>query len=188
MTGLVIRWQDVSGLVRFDNGIKSLGKDGRKVMQRALARSGDMARTQVYRALAAQTGLKRKVIVRSIRVKRPSFVDLTYEMKASGGDIALKYFSPRETRGGVSAAPFGKRQIFPSTFLKGGRFPNRKGMVFNGHVVKRTGTGRFPIEVQKSGVIIPNEMVTGETAAAFQRVVAHNLPLRVEHELGRMLP
>ena len=188
MPGLVIRWQDVSGLRRFDNGIKALGKDGRKVMQRALARSGDMARTQVYRALTAQTGLKRKVIVRAVKIKRPSWTDLTYEMKASGGDIALKYFDPRETRAGVSAKPFGKRKVFPSTFMKGGSFPNRKGMVFNGHVVKRAGTGRFPIEIQKSGVIIPNEMVSGATADTFQRVVRENLPRRVEHELGRLLP
>ena len=185
---LVIRWQDIDGLRRFENGIKVLGKDGRKVMQRALARSGDMARTRVYRALTAQTGLKRKVIVRAIKVKRPSWTDLAYEMRASGADIALKYFDPRETRAGVSARPFGKRMVFPSTFMKGGRFPDRKGMVFNGHVVKRVGGGRFPIEIQKSGVVIPNEMVTGATADAFQRTVRENLPRRVEHELGRLLP
>lgn len=188
MTVLQVRWQDVRGLHRFDNGIKALGKDGRKVMQRALARSGDMARTQVYRALTKQTGLKRQVIVKAIKVTRPSFVELSYTMRARGGDISLKYFSPRETRKGVSAAPFGKRQVFAGTFMKGGRFPNRKGMVFNGHVVHRTGADRFPVEVQKSGVIIPNEMVEGATAEAFQRVVRENLPRRVEHELGRLLP
>ncbi len=187
MPDLVIRWQDIEGLMRFDNGIKALGKDGRKVMQRALARSGDMARTQVVRALTKQTGLKRGVIVNAVKVNRPSWTDLVYELRASGGDIALKYFDPRETRAGVSARPFGKRQVFPSTFMRGGRFPDRKGMVFNGHVVKRKGADRFPIEVQKSGVVIPNEMVTGETAATFQRVVRENLPRRVEHELGRLL-
>src|SRR5690606_7015065 len=127
------------------------------------------------------------VIVRTVKIKRPSYTDLTYEMRASGGDVALKYFDPRETRKGVSARPFGKRQVFPSTFMKGGRFPNRKGMVFNGHVMKRVGPDRFPIEVQKSGVIIPEQMVSGETAAAFQRVVREVLPRRVEHELWRLL-
>jgi hypothetical protein len=188
MAGLAIRWQDVAGLNRFDNGIKALGKDGRKVMQRALARSGDMARTQVYRALTKQTGLKRKVIVKAIKVKRPGWDDLAYEMKASGGDISLKYFDPRETRAGVSARPFGKRQIFPSTFMKGGRFPNRSGVLFGGHVMKRTGSGKLPIELQKSGVIIPNEMVSGATADAFQTVVRQSLPRRIKHELGRLLP
>ncbi|CAM5576576.1 hypothetical protein MAUB1S_09696 [Mycolicibacterium aubagnense] len=188
MSAIVVRWQDIRGLNRFDNAIKSLGDNSRKVMQRALARGGDMVRTQVYRALTKQTGLKRNVIVRAVKVKRPSFTDLTYEMSASGGDIALKYFSPRETRAGVSAAPFGKRQVFPSTFMKGGLFPNRHGGVFHGHVVKRVGSDRFPISIQKSGVIIPQEMVTGATAAAFERT-AHIVVLkRVEHELARMMP
>jgi hypothetical protein len=188
MTVLQIRWQDVDGLRRFDNGIKALGEDGRKVMQRALARSGDMARTQVYRALTKQTGLKRKVIVRALKIKRPSYTDLTYEMRARGGEIALKYFDPRETRAGVSAAPFGKRRVFPSTFMKGGRFPNRSGMVFQGHVLKREGADRFPIKVQKSEVVIPNEMITGATADAFLNTVRARLPQRVEHELARLLP
>lgn len=188
MSAIVIRWQDIEGLRRFDNGIKSLGDDSRKVMQRALARGGDMVRTQVYRALAKQTGLKRKVIVRAIRTKRPSFTDLTYELSATGGDIALKYFSPRETRAGVSAAPFGKRRVFPSTFMKGGLFPNRHGGVFHGHVVKRGGADRFPVEIQKSGVIIPAEMVQGATAAAFERTAHTAILKRVEHELGRMMP
>ena len=147
-----------------------------------------MARTQVYRALTRQTGLKRQVIVRALKIRRPSYDDLRYEIRASGGDIALKYFSPRETRAGVSAAPFGKRTVFPHTFMKGGRFPNRSGLVFQGHVVKRVGSDRFPVVVQKSGVIIPNEMVTGETAAAFLRTGREVLVRRVEHELARLMP
>lgn len=188
MAVLQIRWQDVDGLHRFDNGIKALGKNGHKVMQRALARSGDIARTQVYRSLTKQTGLKRKVIVRALKIKRPSYTDLSYTISARGGDIALKYFNPRETRAGVSAAPFGQRKVFPSTFMKGGRFPNRSGMVFHGHVMKRVGSDRFPIEVQKSGVVIPNEMVTGATADAFLNTVRARLPQRVEHELARLMP
>jgi hypothetical protein len=187
MPALQIRWQDIDGLHRFDNGIKALGKDGRKVMQRALARSGDMARTQVYRALTKQTGLKRKVIVRALKIRRPSYADLSYEIRSQGGDIALKYFDPRETLAGVSAAPFGQRRVFPSTFMRGGRFPNRSGLVFKGHVVKRVGSDRFPIAVQKSGVIIPNEMLSGATAEAFLSTVRTKLPQRVEHELGRLL-
>lgn len=189
MAVLHISWQDIGGLQRFDNGIKALGKDGRKVMARAVARSGDMARTQVYRALTAQTGLKRKVIVKALKVTRPSYDDLSYTMKARGGDISLKYFSPRETRVGVSAAPFGKRKVFAGTFMKGGQFPNRVATAkLGGHVFKRIPGGGRNIELQNSGVIIPSEMVTGKTADVFTRVVRENLPRRVEHELGRLLP
>jgi hypothetical protein len=187
MADLIVRWKDVSGVVRFENMIGALGKDGRKVMQRGLARAGDMARTQVYRALAAQTGLKRRVIVKAIKTKRPSYDDLRYEMLARGGDISLKYFSPRETRAGVSAAPFNQRHVFPGTFMKGGRFPNRViAPKLGGHVWKRIGKGRN-IELQDSGVIIPNEMISGETASTFTSTIARVLPQRVEHELARLM-
>lgn len=188
MPVLTIGWKDVEGLKRFDNGIKAIGDDGRKVMQRAVARVGDMARTQVYRALTKQTGLKRKVIVRALKIKRPSWTDPSYTITARGGNISLKYFSARETRAGVSAAPFGQRKIFAHTFIKGGRFPNRSGDVFNGHVMMRVGSGRFPVEKQKSGVYIPSEMVSGATADVFLSTVREKLPQRVEHELGRLLP
>lgn len=184
---LVIRWGDVSGLRRFDNQIKALGKDSRKVMQRALARSGDMARTQVYRALTRQTGLPRRTIVKALKVKRPFYGDFTYSISARGGNISLKYFKPRETRKGVSAMPFGKRKVFAGSFMRGGRFPNRVSLKLGGHVFQRVGSGRVPIELLDSGVIIPKEMVTGATADAFQRTVREVLPRRIEHELGRML-
>lgn len=186
---LVLRWQNVEGVRRFDNGIKALGdKRGRQVMQRALARSGDMARTQVTRALTEQTGLKRKVIVKAIKTKRPSYDDLSYVMTTRGGNISLKYFSPRETRKGVTASPFGQRQLFAGAFLKGGRFPNRVQLNMGGHVFRRTGSGRTPIELLDSGVIIPVEMIQGQTAAAFTTTAARELPKRVEHELSRVLP
>lgn len=188
MSDLIVRWQDVGNVRRFGNMLGALGTDGRKVMQRSLARSGDMARTQVYRALAVQTGLKRKVIVRAIKTIRPSFTNLVYEMRATGGDISLKYFAPRETRRGVSAAPFGQRKVFAGTFMKGGRFPNRVSVgSLGGHVWARAGESRTPIELQNSGVVIPAEMVKGATAEVFVSTVAKTLPQRVEHELARLM-
>ena len=84
--------------------------------------------------------------------------------------MALKYFGARETRRGVSAAPFGSRQVFSGTFIKPGRFPNRITMKKGGQVFERAGMSRFPIDKQKSGVVIPNEMVKGLTADAFERI------------------
>lgn len=174
---------------RFARFIRKLN-DGqvRAVANRVVNRTGDMARTGVRRTLTKQTGLKRATIVKAVSVKRSSPATLAYEMTARGGDVALKFFGARETRKGVSAAPFGKRQVFAGTFIKGGRFPNRSGIVFRGHVMKRVGAGRFPINVEQSGVIIPNEMVTGETAAEFERVARTVLPRRMEHELRRLMP
>lgn len=182
-----VSWKDIDGLRRFDNALKSLGsKKFRQVANRAINRTGSMAKTRVVRALTKQTGLKRKVIVRAIRVKRSNWTTLTYSMESTGGDIALKYFDARETRRGVTAKPFGKRQLFPGTFMKGGHFPKRVSINMAGHVWARTGSARLPIEKQTSGVAIPAEMIKDQTREAFDSTVKEVLPRRVEHELKRL--
>lgn len=151
---------------------------------RAIRRTGDTTATQVVRTLTKQTGLKRPVIVRAVK-KMPG--GMKYTLKSRGGNVALKYFSARETRKGVSAAPRGNRQVFAGTFIRGGRFPNRVGLKLGGQVFARTGKGRVPIVKQKSGVWIPTEMVTGATKAAFLNTVARVLPVRLQHEIAAIL-
>ena len=183
---LIITWQNVESLRRFDNALKVLGhRKMRVVANRAVNRAGDVARTQVRRELPKQTGLQRKLIVRAVRVTRSTPATLTYRMTSFGGDIALRHFKARETRRGVSATPFGQRKVFPGTFIMGGTFPNRTVIGMGGQVFKRTEAGRFPIEKQRSGVIIPQEMVKGATRDAFERTVSTVLPKRIEHEISR---
>jgi hypothetical protein len=175
---LQIRWQDVASLQRFDNALKALGsKKMGQAANRSVNRAGDMARTQVRRKLTRQTGLKRPTIVKAVKVSRSTPQTLVYRMSSHGGDISLRHFGTRETRAGVSAAPFGNRKIFASTFIKAGWWPNRVVKPgWNGQVFARAGASRFPIEKQKSGVIIPNEMVQDETRDAFRSTVARVLP------------
>lgn len=185
---LSLTWQNVESLRRFDNALKALGsKQMAQAENRAINRTGDMARTQVRQKLARQTGLKRPVIVKAVRISRSNPSILTYKMTSHGGDIALKYFGARETRKGVSAAPFGKRRVFTTTFMRAGWWPNRVAKPsWNGHVFMRAGASKFPIEKQKSGVVIPNEMVKGATADAFNSTVARVLPQRIAHEIARL--
>ncbi|HEV7293085.1 MAG TPA: hypothetical protein VGN79_12270 [Devosia sp.] len=189
MAGISISWGDIDGLRRFDNMLKALGgPQMQKASAAAINRSGDMAKTQVTRALSKQTGLKRGIIVKAIgKPKRANWGDLSYEMKTEGGDVSLKYFAPKETEAGVRAKPFGKSTIFPATFLSGGEWPGgRTGLIAGGHAFFRAGGSRLPIERARSGVIIPAEMVKGATALAFERSVQQNLPRRLEHELNRI--
>lgn len=185
---LKITWQDVESLRRFDDALKTLGsKEMRKVANRAVNRAGDTARTQVRRQLAKQTGLKYKVIKRALKIKRSSWSTLEYRITARGGDIALKYFGARETSKGVSAAPFGKRKVFPGTFIKAGWWPHRVVKPgWNGHVFKRVGSSKLPIEKQESGVVIPTEMVNGASRDVFRSTVERVLPQRIEHEINRL--
>ena len=208
-----IRWEDTSGMKRLDNAMGLLtGHHKHLFLQRAVNHTGDKAKTQVIRTLAKQTGLKRGTIVKAIRVGRAwgasgnasQFSEgrgsLEYVLSAKGGDISLKYFAPRETRKGVTAAPFGKRKLIAKSFIKGGQFPARveaKGL--NGHVFTRTGVKavrirgkskdkkRETLKFEDSGVVIPAEMIKGATAAVFMKTVEAELAKRAMHELNRLV-
>lgn len=178
---------DVKGMARFENMLGALGADAPKAVNRALNRTGDMARTQVVRTLAKQTGLSLAVIRKAVKVKRSSWESLNYTMSAAGGDVSLKYFKPRETHKGVKAFVRGQGQVFEHTFLKGGSFARgRVRLNMGGHVFLRVG-GRTDLEKQTSGVYIPAEMVDGATAVAFERAVDQNLQRRLDHEISRLL-
>jgi hypothetical protein len=180
---------DMKALERLGNMLAAAGKRAPHAIRRGLNRTGDKARTQVKRALVVQTGLKSGTITRALKTRRASFGSLAYTMTTWGGDISLRYFNPRETRAGVSAAPGGKRQIFARTFMKGGRFPKRVDLELKlgGHVFKRTGKGRLPIEKQHSGMYIPEEMVSGASQAAFFAAAQGNLANDVARELFAIL-
>lgn len=178
---------DASQLARVANRFALLGDRLPLAIGRALNHTGAKARTQVVRALTKQTGLKRGVIVRALKVKKASYTagaTSAFTITSRGGDISLKFFSARETRAGVSAAPHGRRIVLARSFLKGGRFPKRVDLAMGGHVFLRAGAKRLPLVLQKSHVIIPEEMVSGATAQAFHTVVASSLQARLEHELG----
>lgn len=197
---LELQWQDVSGLQRLGNALGRLdGHQKHLSLQRAVNHTGDKARTKVIRALAEQTGLKYGVIKSAVRTGKAwgasasSFTQgrgsLSYTLSSKGGDISLKHFKARETRAGVTAAPFRKRESRSGTFIKGGRFPNRVAVSgLNGHVYKRSGAGRGPLEFQNSGVIIPVEMLKGASAKAFTDTINEELPKRVMHEIERLAP
>jgi hypothetical protein len=178
---------DATDLTRVGNLMAAAGKNAPGAIRRAINHTGDKARTQVIRALTGQTGLKRKTIVRAVKVTRASAGGMAYVLTTRGGNVALKFFGARETRAGVSAAPWNARQVFAGAFIRGGRFPARVPLKLGGQVFKRAGSGRLPIAWQKSGLFIPKEMVEGQTRSAFMGVVVRDLPARAAHELLRTI-
>jgi hypothetical protein len=179
---------DASALARLGNAFAAAGAQAPHAIRRALNRTGDKTRTQVKRVLVAQTGLKAGVIGRAVKTRRASYGGLAYVIYSRGGNISLKYFGARETRAGVSAAPWGQRRVFAGTFIKGGRFPRRVPLRrLNGHVFKRVGGARLPIAKQKSGLFIPEEMVSGATAQTFYDTAGRELAADVAHELYAIL-
>lgn len=189
-----MHWSNPGVIRQYQNQLKVLS-DGevKRVAVRAINHAGAKSKTQVTRALAGQTGLKQAIIRKAIgSPKRATFSSLEYQMRTKGGDISLKYFRPTETRAGVKASPFGKRQLFDGHFLKSGpRRSRRVSPKLGGHVYVPTSDDKHwgrPIEGPvKSGVIIPAEMVKGETADVFDRVSGPALDARMRHELARIL-
>lgn len=190
MTGDVsISWGHVEDLQRFVEAARKVTSQYQfmNASRRALNRTGDMANTRVVRALSKQTGLKQKILRRAVKKRRANYSELAYRLRSEGGDISLKFFKPRETRRGVSAAPFGERRVFRGTFMRAGRFPNRVDVpAFHDHTFRRTGSSRLPIVKVRSHVIIPQQMVQGKSADAFNAAVHTILPRRFAHEINRI--
>lgn len=189
MPSISVRWADAH-LKTFGRKINELNARFPVVLPRIVNQVGDRAKTQVIRNLTSQTGLPRKTIVKAVGDPGKARAGkLSYEMVTRGGNIRLKYLAPRETRAGVTAKPWNKRQLFAGTFMKGGAFPNRQVVTkFDGHVYRRLNTSGTKITQARSGMFIPVEMTTGATAAAFERTAAPLLKQRVEAAIAKLLP
>lgn len=175
---------DTTAFGRVGDRFIGASKQGPLAVRRALKHTGDKARTAMRKALPAQTGLKAGTINRAVKGQMRGD---RYVIESRGGNVRLKYFGARETRKGVSAAPWGHRQVFANTFMRGGHFPNRVKLNMGGHVYRRSGSGRTPIEGGRSGLFIPKEMITGSSERAFYATAERDLGPRVVHELLRIL-
>lgn len=192
MSGGLFVQLDGSAIGRLGDRFAAAAHHSTVALARAVNHTGSKARTQMIRALVPQTGLKRKTIVKALREHKAGGGGLRYEIRSHGGDIRLKYFGPRETAKGVSAAPWNARHVYAHTFMKAGWWPRRVVKAnWNGQVFSRAGSstnsGMDRFHVERSGLFIPDEMVQGASASAFNRTAASELPARVEHELGRIL-
>lgn len=179
---------DLSGFEQAAAQLRAAGKRSPDAARRAINHTGDKALTAMGRVLVDQTGLSRKTTKKALKATRASQKGGgSYTIKSKGGNIRLKFFKARETKAGVSAAPWNKRALYAKTFMKGGRFPNRVPLKLNGAVVIRAGRARYPLKTIKSGLFIAEEMVTGQSAQTFYSVVARDLPNRIAHEIARIL-
>lgn len=177
---------DTSSIARLASGFHNAGgKVKRGVVSAAIKHTGDKARSGMRRALVGQTGLKYGVFVRAIKGKMGGG---EYVIKSGGGNVRLKFFGARETRKGVSAAPWNSRRVYPGSFIRVGWWPHRGRAFAGGHVFRRVGKSKLPVVMVRSGLFIPEEMVKGASAAVFFSTVDRELIPRVMHELFRALP
>ena len=169
---------DARSIVPVADAYAQAGSAAPIAIARALNWTGNKARTQVARTLARDTGVGYGVIRNALRTTPASPAKLTYEIGVSGAHIPLAEFHARQTRRGVSAAPWSQRRVFPHTFIVG---------QLGGQVFKREGRARLPIR-KLWGPSLPIELVRGASPAAFEKSAAADLPQRLAHELGRLFP
>lgn len=167
---------DLTGIDRFTAGYAKKASTVRPAVVRALNRAGDQAATAIGRQLAKETGLGVRRVRDSVRARRASQYDLVYVIIVPGGAVPLSEFAPRETRKGVSARPWGKRRVFPSTFQG----------VAGERVFKRVGKARLPIK-QLYGPDLAKEVERGQSADVVTNVAQEAFAKRIAHEVSRLL-
>ncbi len=74
---------------------------------------------------------------------------LETDIIGSGTPIPLKFFKAKETKHGVAYTLFGKKEILPHGFIKGGSFPKRVDLKMGGNVFQRDDGDQFPIAKQE---------------------------------------
>jgi Prophage minor tail protein Z (GPZ) len=174
---------------RLHNLMKAAGARTPGAIDRAVNRTAEMARTKMVKVLVPQTGLKYRAVRSALRLSKAKGGSNTASVLSRGGDIRLRFFGPRVVgKAGVSAAPRSKRQIFKSRFMRGGLYQSGKAVLGGKTPFERVkGAVRLPIRSARSGVYIPEEMITNASAEVFHDTVARVLPERLSHELGRAL-
>ncbi|MCS6946257.1 MAG: phage tail protein [Steroidobacteraceae bacterium] len=137
-----------------------------KAAQMALNRTAQKTSTQAVRTISRETGLKPSRVRKAIRIKRASSrYRLIAEVLAFPFAPNLIEFAARQTRAGVSANAWGKRKIYPRTFII--RRWNK--------VYKRLTKKRFPLKSIR-GPSVPKTFASRIIQAAMRQVVRTEFP------------
>ena len=156
--------------------IEQAGLKAPYAIGRAIDEVGNKTKTQVIRTVAKQAGVKQAKVRGIVTVRQAmGSGNGEYTMIARDATLSLKEFSPRQTRRGVTAAPWGKRRAFAHTFAGP-----------NAHIFVREGKSRLPIR-KLWGPNIPKEIVKDEAEKVFYSTVDKLFPVAVEKWLMRQI-
>ena len=136
----------------------------------ALNKTASQVSTVAKRDIAKTVGLPQKTIAPSFKVFKSSIQSLRATVEASGKALNLIRFKAKQTRRGVTAKAWGKRKLYPGTFIANqGRTVFKRSSV-GGHRVKR-----LPIE-PVHGPSVPREFIRARVQRAMQQVVSTKFP------------
>lgn len=190
VSGIVLEANVDNVLASFTNQLGALGEgEARKAMARAVNRAGRTIRTHVIRSLGRQTSIPRAILTASVKGRAAAHKGdsaIQFVIHATGSELPLRMFNPRQFSYGVRAKVWGRAQRFPGMFGAPGDNP-KVVAALGGHVFHRSGASRLPIE-KGYGPSIPKEMVLAETKAVFERMAPIETEKRLRHEIARLLP
>lgn len=110
---------------------------------------------------------------------------LTAIVRGSGSLIPLKVFSAKEKGSGVTAKIWGATRSYPGGFIYGGaKGAHNKDLGMGGHVFKRSGSSRFPIE-RIPGASIAEAMSQDAIMQANEAYGVERLEANVMRQLAR---
>ena len=166
-----------NGVMRFEKAAEALGSQSRAytAFRRALNDTSRRAFTQVKRAVSKQMGTTQQAVVNHGKLRRipAAGTKLETSINSSGGYLPTALFAARQTKSGVSAAPWATRRIFPHTFIV---------KKLGGNVFHRTGKGRLPIQ-KHFGPAVPKELVRDQSKAAFETIASTFFPAEVMRQV-----
>lgn len=173
------------GLGSLEQDLLAMGQSGPLVLSRALNRAAISGKTAMARAIAADTGIRNKVVSEEIRIFKASRLNTKVTLEVKGKRIPLIEFKargpePSKGRGrGVSyTLPTGRGRV-PNAFI---------ATMPQGHrgVFKRTQTRRLPI-IELFGPSIPHvfEKFLPTFEAAAQESLVKNIVSQMNFERSK---
>lgn len=170
---------------------KDLGELERLAFPRAAARAlnktATTVRSDAVKLIAKRMGLKQKDVRDGTDVKKARANRLEAQITFRGRAFNLIRFKARQTAKGVSAAPFGRRRIYRSSFIAtmpgGGTIVARR--------VRRGGglVGRLPIQAlfgPSIVVVATQEEVLRQLERRARELLPERLERQLTYELDRL--
>lgn len=152
-----------------------------KAMARAINRTTVTLRKEAVRDIAQRMGVKQKAVRSRTKIWKASTNRLEARIRIVGRSLNLIEFKARQLKRGVSAAPWGRRRVFPHAFITTIR-GNKVVMVRRKRPSSGGRHGRLPIRPVR-GPGIAKTATEVDLTARRRELVQRLLPERLEREL-----
>lgn len=147
-----------------------------KIVAQALNRTAQQLVTRAGSETAKAMGLPAKVVKGEMRRVRATWRKLFASVVAEGHAFNIARFAARQTKRGISSKAYGKRKVYPRSFLA---FQGRTGFI-------RVGAGRLPIRAVL-GPSTPGTLARPLMQARTNQIISERWPINLDQASRRYL-